>query len=71
MKINGQEEEAVRLAQALKLKSGQLDRLEKNREQEVRAVKEKLQEIETQRQELAAIKREKEVEREDQRIKEL
>ena len=61
----------MRLTQAFKLKTAQLDKLERNREQEVRAVKEKLQEIQTQRQEIAMIKREKELEREDQRMKEL
>ena len=33
----------MRITQALKLKTSQLDKLERNREQEVRAVKEKLQ----------------------------
>ncbi len=46
----------MRLSHALKYKTEQLDKLEKTREQEARAVKEKLQEIEVSRQEIAAIK---------------
>ena len=59
IKITADEEAILRVSHALKYKSEQLEKLEQMRGQEVKAVKEKLQEIETQKYEITVIKREK------------
>lgn len=60
-KIASDQEETMRLTHALKYKTELLDKLEKVREQEAKAVREKLQQIEVQRQEIATIKKQKEL----------
>lgn len=44
-KLASDQEEIMRLSHSLKLKTEQLDKMERSREQEVRSIKDKLQEI--------------------------